>query len=156
MRHAPSDFWAKVDRRGPGECWPWIGSRIPNGYGQVKYHGQAYTAHDLAYILTNGPIPSGMLVMHSCDNPPCCNPAHLSAGTNLDNSRDMVKKNRHINICGERHWNAKLTDEQVRTIRKDIRRPCIVAKEYGVSPTHVSYLKSGRGRKGVVKNGRIV
>ena len=89
-------FWAKVDVRGDDDCWEWTGCRKPSGYGQLnlgkgKPRGAAYR---LSYEWAKGPIPEGQVVMHSCDNPPCVNPAHLSVGTQRDNALDMVSKGR--------------------------------------------------------------
>lgn len=85
-------FWSNVDKRGPDECWPWKGRE--KGYGQARFGGQAISAYRLAYILEKGEVPEGMVVCHSCDNPPCCNPAHLWVGTHSENTLDMVKKGR--------------------------------------------------------------
>lgn len=68
---------------------------MTKGYGQTRYEGKLWGTHRLAYVLTHGDIPKGLQVMHSCDNRSCCNPAHLSVGTNLDNVNDMIVKNRH-------------------------------------------------------------
>ncbi len=86
-------FWPKVDRSGPA-CWPWIGARNPGGYGNFGIGYRTHRASRVAYELTFGPIPAGMFVCHSCDNPPCCNPEHLFLGTNADNLRDMATKGR--------------------------------------------------------------
>ena len=85
-------FWSKVDKR--GACWNWTASRMVSGYGVLKFRGRTCGAHRVAYELTHGPIPDGMVVMHSCDNPSCVNPAHLSLGTICDNMRDMYAKGR--------------------------------------------------------------
>lgn len=87
-------FWARVARRGPDECWEWRGSRNAKGYGQVTNQGADRIAHRVAYEIAKGAIPSGMMVCHTCDNPPCCNPAHLFVGSNADNIRDKVAKGR--------------------------------------------------------------
>lgn len=72
-------------------CWEWNGSRNPQtGYGQI---GGGY-AHRLAFQLFNGAIPRGKWILHSCDNPPCCNPNHLYAGTAQDNARDRDSRGR--------------------------------------------------------------
>jgi hypothetical protein len=118
-------FWAKVDRSGgPDACWPWVGSRHPRGYGYFSVKIQRWThvyAHRFSFLLANGrwPMPSGM---HACDNPPCCNPAHISEGTQQDNIRDCIAKGRSRSgasgVRGEAHPKAKLTDDGVRLIRR--------------------------------------
>lgn len=95
------DFWSHVDRRGDGECWPWKASRSPRGYGVFRLRYQQWRAHRLAWTFSNGPIPSGLLVLHRCDNPPCCNPKHLFVGTSADNTADMIAKGREAS--GDRH-----------------------------------------------------
>jgi hypothetical protein len=94
-RTAPP-FETRVDRRGPDECWPWTGPINNQGYGT---HG----AHDLAHrtALANHlgrPIRPGMIAMHTCDNPPCCNPRHLVEATRQDNQRDMAAKGRNPSL----------------------------------------------------------
>lgn len=84
-----ADFWSRVDVRGPDECWPWMNAKTPNGYGTVYFGGRMVGAHRVSWELTHGPIPDGLFVLHHCDNPPCCNPAHLFTGTHTDNVRDM-------------------------------------------------------------------
>lgn len=74
-----------------------MGSRTVKGYGQLKGDGSALVrAHRAAWTVTFGPIPEGVYVLHSCDNPPCCNPHHLWLGTALDNTRDIIAKGRPI------------------------------------------------------------
>jgi len=86
-------FWAKVDRT--DDCWLWTACRTTHGYGQFRpERSRGAQAHRVAWELTNGPIPAGMLVLHRCDNPPCVNPAHLFLGTQSDNMRDMYAKGR--------------------------------------------------------------
>jgi hypothetical protein len=89
-------FWSRVAVGAPYECWPWTArARHTFGYGHFTTDDRRqYGAHRYAYELTNGPVPDGLQVMHSCDNPPCCNPAHLSAGTAADNLRDMRDRRR--------------------------------------------------------------
>lgn len=83
-------FWTYA-KQGPG-CWEWTGARAAHGYGQV-WDGQRQTgAHRMAWRLTFGKIPKGLVVCHRCDNPPCCNPSHLFLGTPSDNARDAFQK----------------------------------------------------------------
>lgn len=90
-------FWALVDIKGPDECWPWLGSLSEKGYGKFMEvpRQSPVRAHRKAYELENGPIPTDMLICHSCDNPPCCNSNHLFVGTCKDNTQDMMIKGRN-------------------------------------------------------------
>lgn len=85
-------------RGGVDECWEWQGTRQQSANGEPAYGlvlGRAY-AHRVSYYLHHGTLPPDALVLHSCDNPPCVNPAHLRAGDHLDNVRDMVERGRHF------------------------------------------------------------
>jgi hypothetical protein len=80
-----------IDHRGEGECWPWVGAKTHDGYGQIAKDGAPVRAHRAAYEHANGPIPDGLLVRHKCNNKQCCNPAHLEVGTHADNAQDSVE-----------------------------------------------------------------
>jgi len=110
-------FWSRVDKRGPDECWPWLGSVDKDGYGQIwdGFAGKSLRAHTLSAELHLGKR-NGRLVCHSCDNPQCSNPAHLFFGTQQDNMADKVAKKRQA--VGEMQGNSKLTESQVEEIRK--------------------------------------
>lgn len=88
-------FWSYVDKT--AECWIWNGARQTTGYGTVGFNGKLYRAHRIAYVIANGPVPDGLYVLHSCDCPPCCNPAHLRAGTQKENMADIGIKGRRGN-----------------------------------------------------------
>lgn len=112
-----------VERRGDGECWPWTMGCDKDGYGEIATGGSSKhrRAHVVAWEQANGrSVPPGHCVLHTCDNPPCCNPGHLFLGTNLDNIWDKVAKNRQAR--GENHPKAKLTGEQVLCIRRAWQR----------------------------------
>lgn len=109
-------FWSKVDRSDdPDACWEWQGNRMTNGYGRYSQT----LAHRVAFALTNNGLPDELCVCHSCDNRPCCNPAHLWKGTIADNNFDREQKGRgrHPGVFGERNGLAKLNPEKVRQIR---------------------------------------
>lgn len=116
-------LWKKVDMRGPDECWPWKGTPGTWGYGSFWMDGRNINASQAAYIVTYGPT-GGLFVLHRCDNPPCCNPAHLFLGTQKDNIHDCLKKGRargHFNPDGGKphpRYSAKLTPELVIEARR--------------------------------------
>jgi hypothetical protein len=112
----PENFWPRVDRT--GECWPWMEYRGHFGHGRVKFGGKTYPAHKIAWMLTHGPVPDGICVLHRCDNPACCNPDHLFLGTKGDNNRDRDAKGRTAHQVGSSHGLSKLTEDQVREMRR--------------------------------------
>jgi len=140
-----SDFWALVDERGPDDCWPWIGSLRDNGYGQFPLgsRNRWVYAHRFALILTSG--TEGNCTLHSCDNPVCCNPAHLRWGTRVDNAADAVARKRQPQ--GSARANARLTETSVaraRAARAAGRTVTALAREYGVSMSTMSVALSGK------------
>lgn len=110
-------FWSYVEKQGPGECWPWRGGLFTNGYGQFRLGKRKIKAHRAAYELTHGPIPNGLIGRHTCDNPPCCNPAHVATGTHADNSRDRVERGRSARLFGTSNPQARLTPDVIGEIK---------------------------------------
>lgn len=141
-------FWAKVDKRGDDECWPWLGCRNKLGYGSFGIHSRrTMLAHRVAYEISNGKIPPGVLVCHKCDNPYCVNPKHLFAGSNADNVADCISKGRKPSQPGATNPNAKLSSDQINEIRKLYVDGCKIiplAKQFGVSKSQIWNIVSGR------------
>lgn len=83
--------------RMPNGCLEWQRGRgkPPRHYGSAHYHGKSIKAHRLLWVLTHGKPPKGMVVMHTCDNPPCCDIDHMKLGTHLENMADCRAKNRY-------------------------------------------------------------
>jgi hypothetical protein len=86
-------FWSKVDKGGPDECWEWLGYKTKSGHGQTWANGKLIYSHRLSFIVHNGFVPN--VCRHTCDNPPCCNPAHLLDGNQKDNVEDMNTRGRN-------------------------------------------------------------
>lgn len=128
--NVPEDIWKRVAIGAPDECWPWLGFTDAKGYGRIKVNNANYGTHRLAYELATGRAPGDLFVCHHCDNPPCCNPAHLFLGTTLDNIRDAMSKGRLRNLRGIAHPNAKLNDDSVREIRR-LREAGLTTRELG-------------------------
>lgn len=149
-------FWSHVDVRGPDDCWPWTAHTNDGGYGRVRVGPVLWLAHRLAWFLRNGPIPEGQCALHSCDNPPCCNPAHVFLGTRLDNNEDRDKKGRgnYAQRRGAGNANAKLTEQDVLEIRAlgALQPAHRIADRFGVSPSHVRRIVTGEKWSHLVPN----
>ena len=150
-------FWAKVDVRGPDECWDWQGSLTAAGYGRVHAGGTTVLTHRFAYMLAKGIDPGDLFVCHHCDNRACCNAwgGHLFLGTAKDNHDDMVAKGRQL--TGERCSWTKLTDHDVlaiRSLRAQGWTHQRIADEFGVSGAHVCSICSWNDRTHTPPEGR--
>lgn len=116
-------FWGKVQTGAPDECWPWLKGRHSKGYGVFFVRSRNIGAHRFALMTKLGrDLQPGYQACHSCDNPICCNPAHLYEGSAADNTHDMMTKGRNgyklpATKYGERHPGAKLTVAKVQEIR---------------------------------------
>lgn len=139
-------FWSKVQRSGEDACWEWLASlTVHGGYGQITAgRGVLLKAHRVAYTLSKGVPPAGMFVCHTCNNPKCCNPAHLYAGTPQDNWNDTRRAGKahkfqprklQENPC------AKLTNKQARMVLASPRSGADLAEELGVSRNAISNLR---------------
>lgn len=137
----PERFWSKVQKT--ESCWLWIAAKNRGGYGVVQSGIRGtIIASRASWILNNGPVPSGLFVLHNCpggDNPACVNPHHLWIGTSSDNTKDAVKKGMikpHPKF-GEDHPLAKLTYDIAEAIRSEYSTGMTtqkeLAKRYNVS-----------------------
>ena len=139
------NFWLKIDKRGPNDCWPWLGRRTPQGYGQFRLHpAGTFKATRVAYYLATGKQPGPLCVCHKCDNPGCCNPAHFFLGTRADNAADRDAKGRGWSplLKGVDHWRAKLTEKQVLEIRASGAKQSVLAARYGVNQPAIHKIKT--------------
>lgn len=138
-------LWAKVNKSGPvplhrpalGPCWLWQGSVDGSGYGRIGLGKTTVGAHRLALAIDANRreiITGPQLVLHRCDNPPCCNPKHLFLGDDAANAADRVSKGRNGDLRGERNGRAKLSDADVAAIRSDKRGGIQLASAYNVHP----------------------
>lgn len=135
-------FWSKVSKEDENGCMNWLGSCNHNGYG--KYSNTS--SHRMAYKLTQGTIPEGMHILHKCDNRKCCNPEHLSVGTQQDNMNDKVNKKRQV--IGSDINTSKLSKEQVLEILNNTdKSQRQLAKIYNVSQTAIGLIKRRKNWK---------
>lgn len=139
-------FWEKVEKS--EGCWLWIGAKNNWGYGRVRHKGKQVQSHRLSWMIENGSIPEGKLVLHKCDVPACVNPVHLFLGTSQDNAKDMMEKGRRRSHAGSHNPNAKMSDEFVAEVRKvgKIGSYRQMASMYGVSAAQLKRWLDGTVR----------
>lgn len=150
--NTPDGFWGRVDTSGGADgCWPWTGPTDDAGYGALYYDGETIGTHRLAYRLTYGPLPVDKpQVRHTCDNRPCCNPAHLIPGTTQDNTADRQERQRQSR--GENRWSAKLTEADIPVIRRRRRAGetfAAIARDYDVRYQTIARAAQGKTWKHV-------
>jgi HNH endonuclease len=134
-----------IDSKG---CWIWQGAKTEGGYGHLYVDGYTQLAHRVMWTVVVGSIPDGMLICHTCDNPPCINPEHLFMGTVSANSRDMVQKGRGRGASrpGEKNPNHKISNDTVLRIRQMFQegmKPQKIADLLGLNNDHVSSITRG-------------
>lgn len=110
--------WARIEKGRKKDCWLFRGSKGNYGYGQIRDGKKLRRAHVVIYESVYGLVPRGKKVLHRCDNPPCCNPSHLFVGTQQENVDDMIAKGRDRKAKGLENGKAKLSDEDVKLIRR--------------------------------------
>lgn len=142
--NTPADVWIRVAKGEPDACWPWLGG-FAGRYGQLSVGGRRQQAHRVAFHDATGIDPGDKCVCHRCDNPPCCNPAHLFLGTVRENTRDAMRKGRLA--VGERSARSTLTTAAVLAIRLRHAagtRMCDLAREFGTTPTNIRFIVQRR------------
>ncbi len=122
-----------IDERG---CWNWTLSCFKDGYAKVKSRMKCCRVSRIAYELWCGPIPTGLGILHTCDNPKCFNPEHLFPGTCHDNSVDASRKRRTV-------WST-FSPEQVLEIRASKESPTVVGNRHGVTCSAICAIRSGK------------
>lgn len=138
-------FWRSV-RKTDG-CWEWTAALKTTGYGYVWDGKKMSSAHRTSWIMANGPVPDGLCVLHRCDNRICVRPSHLFLGTYADNNSDRASKGRSNPPKGEAHFRAKLTTEDVVSIRALSLTGLShsrLADRFGVSKSTIGHLLTGR------------
>lgn len=152
--------WSRIDSSGgPESCWPWTHSTDKDGYGIQKIQGRSWRVARWVLAQAVGGLRSDEVTRHTCDNPICCNPAHLIRGTVRDNAADMVERGRQIKgaahwthqdptaVRGENNGSAILTENQVAEIRRRYSQggatQVSLAHEYGVSQPTISAITRG-------------
>ena len=142
MNSKPIEY--EIDKKG---CWNCTSHFLDyNGYPKIHRYGKCLKMSRYIYSLEKGEIPNGLVVMHSCDNPNCINPQHLSIGTMADNNADKHSKDRH-------HKQSNLTLEKANEIRKSNLTQHQLAKQYGVSQRTISKIINNKIYKEVLLNG---
>lgn len=139
---------AETVRNPPEGCAVFESDDVAN-YGVVYVEGARTGAHVLALMLATGEGPNNRMALHSCDNPPCCNPRHLRWGTNRENGLDMDRRDRRVTkpVQGEAHGKAKLDEEtvrQIRALRASGRGVRSLAREFGMDSGQISRICTGK------------
>jgi hypothetical protein len=145
---AKAKFFNRV-RLAESGCWLWTGYRNSQGYGAVNEGGRTRGAHIWSHELFKGPVPNGLMVLHACDNPSCCNPAHLRTGTAKENTADCISRGRFKKSAGTFNSLAKLTDTDIVEIRNSTLSHRDLSLKYGIDRTNIHYICNGETWKHV-------
>ena len=139
-------FWKQA---GPPGCWEWQGARDRDGYGQTRVGQKRIKAHRRAWEIAHGAPPSGLYVLHRCDNTACVRPDHLYLGTALDNGIDRRARQRP-HRRNYRLSRADANDIRTRYATKTVSQRQL-AEEYGVDQTSISRITLGKSYRFDVK-----
>lgn len=133
-RNTKESLMARVDQKGPNECWPWLGRQNAGGYGTICFNNRHWLATRLIMSFEGHDV-TDLCVLHSCDNTSCCNPAHLSVGTKFENSLDRDSRGRNSHN--------KLTEDQVR----DIKASASIQEAFEKHATKYSFVEKNTVRR---------
>ena len=128
-------------------CWEWVGYFGTGGYGMMGKDGKNVRVHRVSYEAYKGIIPKGMVVRHSCDNPACINPDHLTLGTQKDNVADRTARGRGHKLKGTAIGTAKLTEAQALEIKSSTLSLTELSEKYGVDKSNIWSIRSGKSWK---------
>lgn len=135
------NFWNRVVKT--DRCWNWIGAKTKAGYGTYSKNKIQYYTHRYVLLLLGYDLEE-KVVLHTCDNPICCNPDHLKIGTHADNVADKVRKKRH-KFGSDCNLATVLDEDKVRLIKQDFKAGLSnknIALKYNIDPTLVSKIKN--------------
>jgi hypothetical protein len=135
-------FMKYVEPEPNSGCWLWVGAWGGDGYGYFRIGRRLAHSQRMSYELFRGPL-NGLWALHKCDNPPCVNPDHLFLGTQDDNMDDSARKGRQQR--GSRHWQAKLTEDDVRAIRAlraEGTKPRTLSEMFSIDTSQISRICS--------------
>lgn len=138
-------LWAGIELAGSDDCWLWT-KGCNNGYGYLWLNGQPIIVTRALWFHWYGYDPGSLMVLHTCHNPPCCNPNHLYLGTQVENMQDMFAAKRATRR-GEFGSKAFFMDELVKEIRQrvaDGERQIDIANQFGVTRSCISNMVAGR------------
>ncbi len=145
VEKAEGRIWQKIRRLGPDDCWLWLGSCSTDGYGQIRIRGRLENVSRVLFLKSHGWLPP--VVMHSCDNPPCCNPGHFVPGTKALNNADKMRKGRFKPCIDSANGMTKVKlieiPEIVRLVSAEGWTQRAAALKYGVSPSAICRILNG-------------
>lgn len=142
-----NEFWNHVSII-PDECWEWIGAKNKDGYGNIIINGVNYRAHRVAYAISNDyHINDDLMVLHDCDNPPCCNPEHLFQGTQKDNMQDAAQKGKHKGGARYIKYSYEMIEEIREKFDTGLFSQAQLCKMYDMPSQHMSRIVNYQARK---------